>query len=95
MLGSLEVPQLAHDGSRRVRRLPAGENFAHLSRVKLQHRVLAECKAFVDLAVGDVGDGAAEDALGLGVVGPMHSRVERSVALVVRHRAEGRGILHH
>lgn len=95
VLGSLEVPQLAQDGARRVGCLPAGEDFAHLSRVKLQHRVLVECKAFVDLAVGDVGAGAAEDALGLGVVGAMHSGVERSVALVVRHRAEGRGILHH
>ena len=73
VLGGLEVPQLAQNCARRVGCLAAGEDFAHLSRIKLHHRVLVECKAFVDLAVCDVRAGPAEDALcSLGVVGTVH-----------------------
>ena len=35
VLGRLEILQLAHDGRRRVSRFPAGQYFAHLSRVDL------------------------------------------------------------
>ena len=95
VLGRLEILQLAHDGRRRVSRLPAGQYFAHLSRVELKHRVLTEGEAFVDLAICDLGRGAAVDALDDLVVGAVHRRIERGVALVVRHRAQRGCILHH
>ena len=54
VLGCLEIPQFVHDGVCGIGGLPACQDFAHLSRIKGQHRVLGEAEALVDLARCDL-----------------------------------------
>lgn len=98
VLGRLQVFQLRHYGVCGVGCFSAGEYFAHLSGVELQHAVLGEAKAFVHLSVvSDVRAGAAEDALR---VRPVHYGIKRDVVvvvalLIVRHGSQRGRILDH
>ena len=90
----LELLQIAEGGVCGTCCLASGQDFAHLSRIKTEHRVLRELEALVDLVAGEFGD-AAKDAV-YHVVGAVNSRVERVERLVETHGvAERGGILHH
>ncbi len=80
MFGRLQFFQVSKGGVGGTCRLSSGQDFAHLSRIETQHRVLRELEALVNLVAGKFRD-AAEDAIDH-VIGSVHGGVEGVERLV-------------